>query len=174
MLCNRFRNRFLNVIAVAGIFLWPLASAVAAEGEVYMTIFGAKISWSDKEYVGHSFLCISLHTNIGPKEDCFGFYPRNNTALMFIGTPGATNSEFIKNPRRFSKVETSVEIKVSKKERSDIMTLADSWNKKSYSFIDQNCINFVEAVLRLTTANVPKRVKFKSPGEYVKELARLN
>lgn len=166
-------RRLAMLLALLAACTWP-QTARSAPGDIYVQFYGAQISWLDKEYAGHSFLCVVLHLNNGTKEECFGFYPKTDGVEMFIGTPGATRSEFAKNPTRFSRTTVTVEVKIDEAARRRILEQANQWNGRTYKLSDSNCIDFVHAALGATTLKRPDRQRFTFPTSYMQELKRLN
>src|SRR6516162_6712686 len=81
-------------------------SAAAAPGDIMLELMASPAKFTDSLSLGHAFFCVEYQLNSGIKEDCFVFYPKT-TSGMFVGGPGVTNSEFQKNPQRFSNVVSS-------------------------------------------------------------------
>jgi hypothetical protein len=111
--------------------------------------------------------------NSGIKEDCYGFYPKEGNS-GFIGGPGVTLSEFRRNPKRFSRIDTTVSTKISEEQWRQILKLIDSWNGMNYSLTENNCIDFVDEAIGKTELKRPDRSRFQTPAGYMDELARLN
>src|SRR5258708_37814388 len=105
-LMNRY-YRCLIVSFMVALYVTLFSSGyadTASPPPIQIEFMASATSWTNNEYVGHAFLCISIPLNSGIKEDCYGFYPRSSSPKGFIGGPGVTVSEFQKNPSRFSRV----------------------------------------------------------------------
>jgi hypothetical protein len=156
--------------------------AHAATGEVYLEIMGAPGNLKALS-PGHGFVCISLHLTSAVKEECLGFYPKENGAKAFVGAPGVVLSEFQKNPTRFSGVTISLKKKITEDQQRAIYRVADDWNKQDYNFTNHNCLFFVNAVagaaglkkIEPGKLEVLKNVgAIPTPVKFVQDLKQLN
>ncbi|SCZ05653.1 hypothetical protein SAMN02927923_03724 [Microvirga guangxiensis] len=111
-------------------------------GDIFLELFGSETSWTHREYMGHAFTCIALHLNNGVKEDCYGFYPKNDGKGAIYG-PGIVRSEASHKPTRFSRTSATVKVKISEEQRRQILEAPNRWNSTNYNLSDDNCIAFV-------------------------------
>lgn len=145
------------------------STASAAPGDVEAVIMAAPAEVSrDWKSPGHAFICIRRHLNSGIKEDCYGFYPREDGAGMFVGTPGAVKNEFVRAPERFSKIAWEAKRLVTEEQVRAFLKLVDEANRKEYDLLDSNCHQYA--------ADAAKRLGFKEieknlfPAKYVRNL----
>lgn len=134
----------------------------------------SETSWTDGEFVGHAFICLSVYLNSGIKEDCFGFYPREGEKKPFIGGPGVVKSEFQKNPNRFSRISVSFTTPISYVQRGQIIGMIDEWNSKNYDLTNQSCIDFVNSIAKALNLITPTRSATDLPVTYLRNLSNVN
>lgn len=115
----------------------------------------------------HAFILITIETKNGLKEEAIGFQ-------AFVGGPGMTHSEFQKKPARFSEVSVSLKRNITRAQRQEIYQLANRFNSAKCTFLDNNCIDFVDSVARGIGLKAPARASSQTPVQYVTELKRLN
>ncbi len=152
---------------------FPILDAVAATAPSETVVFYAsKTSWTDGEYVGHAFMCLTYPLNIGIKEECYGFYPKVPSA--FIGGPGMVESEFRKNPARFSRITVSVDRSITLAQRREILKLSNEWNTKNYKLTDASCIDFVASIAAAIGMKIPRRSETQLPADFLSELKKIN
>lgn len=157
------------------ILLFVLFSRTFISAQSIQVEFAASnISWTNAEYTGHAFMCIIVPTSSGPKEDCFGFYPKNGGVKGFIGGPGVVHSEFQKNPSRFSRLTTSIRKKISTEQRRVIMRIVNDWNTKNYDLTNQSCIDFVASIAKEINWEIPAREATDLPEGFLNKLRFLN
>jgi hypothetical protein len=166
-------RKVLSSIAALAIVLLLPGYLNGGPVPIQIEIMAAKPSWSDSEFVGHAFMCISLPVEAGSKEDFYGFYPKNGGKGMIFG-PGVINSETAHNPGRFSRVVASFKRPITEEQRRAILKLADEWNSKNYSLMTRSCIDFVDSVVRKLGWNPPARVATDFPEDYVRKLIAAN
>ena len=145
-----------------------------SQGSIKIEFMASDVSWVEQEYVGHAFMCISIPLNSGIKEDCFGFYPRSNSPLAFIGGPGVTVSEFEKKPSRFSRITLSIKKPITEDQRRAILKLVNDWNSGNYNLRNQSCIDLVDSAARTLGWTTPPRVASDLPERYLKKLSDAN
>jgi hypothetical protein len=141
---------------------------------VQIEVMASEVSWTNQEFVGHAFICISIPVNSGIKEDCYGFYPKTNSVAGFIGGPGLTDSEFNRNPSRFSRVTVSYKRPITDEQRRAILKLVDEWNTHAYKLTNQSCIDFVNSVAQKLEWKTPPRVVTDFPETFLKKLVKAN
>jgi hypothetical protein len=134
----------------------------------------SKVSWTNSEYVGHAFMCISMPVSTGSKEDCYGFYPVNNSIKGFVGGPGVTQLEFQKNPSRFTRVTVSLKKPINEEQRRRLLRLVDQWNNAKYDLLDASCIDLVNEAAAIIGLNRPQRVSTDLPEAYLRKLVAAN
>jgi hypothetical protein len=134
----------------------------------------ARPSWTDGQYVGHAFMCISVPTGVGPREDCFGFYPSGTSDKGYIAGPGVTSSEFQQAPGRFSLVTVSLRRTITADQRTAIYRLMDDWNRRQYRLLDSSCIDFVASVAQTIGLVTPLRTATEFPETYLRRLKAAN
>lgn len=160
-----------TLVLLFAVFLGRTISAQSIQVE----FVASNVSWTNSEYTGHAFMCIILPTGSGPKEDCYGFYPRNSGIKGFIGGPGVVQSEFQKKPSRFSRITTSIrKNSISEDQRRAILKLVNDWNNKNYDLTNQSCIDFVAAVAKEINWEVPSREATELPETYLNKLKYAN
>lgn len=168
----RIRPVVLALVA-AWLLLLP-GPARAAPGDIMLEIMGAEVSWANREYVGHAFLCIALHLNSGIKEDCYGFYPASTTAVGRVSGPGVVSGEVGRNPTRFARVGAAAKRTITEDQRRAVLRAIDGWNARNYNLTDTNCIDLVHEVAGVVGMRRPDRGATQLPLAYVRELDRLN
>jgi hypothetical protein len=159
----------LNIVILLNLFQLGNVQAQSIQLEV----MASRTSWTNAEFVGHAFMCIAIPISTGIKEDCFGFYPRKG-GKAFIGGPGVVNSEFQKNPRRFSRVTVSFKRPISEDQRRQIISMIDGWNSKDYNLTHRNCIDFVNSIAQMLGWRTPTRVPTDLPETYLRKLVEAN
>ncbi|HEX8213766.1 MAG TPA: hypothetical protein VF584_26605 [Longimicrobium sp.] len=137
-------------------------------------LMGARPSWTNAQYVGHAFMCISVPTNVGPREDCLGFYPSPTADKAYIGGPGVTSSEFQQAPGRFSLVTVSLRRTITADQRTAIYRMMDDWNRRQYRLLDSSCIDFVASVAQTIGMATPPRIATELPEAYLRRLKTAN
>lgn len=153
-----------------GIFKRP---AVAAD-DILLELMASRVSVVNGEFTGHAFMCIELLLNNGIKEDCYGFYPKIDNIHGYIGGPGVVQSEFQKNPDRFSRVEQSIKKPLSPAQRGKILGLVNDWDKTNYSLTQQQCVDFIRSVAAAAGLKLPPRDGTDFPTDFLKKLKALN
>jgi hypothetical protein len=148
----------------------------AGQAQHQITLMAARPSWADAEYFGHAFMVISTRVGNGSKEDAFGFYPHPSypERLIIGGPTGAVQSEFTKDPSRFSRVTVSMQRPISEGQRRVILNHIDQWNAKDYKLTSQSCIDFLDSLARRIGWKTPKRSSTESPETYLRELRAVN
>lgn len=141
---------------------------------IQIQFMASTTSWTNAEYVGHAFMCISIPLNAGVKEDCFGFYPKPGGRFAFVGGPGVTEPEFVKKPSRFSRVTVSVKNSITEEQRRRVLKLTNAWNAKTYDLTDQSCIDFVNSIAQALSWATPDRVSTDLPETFLRKLADAN
>ena len=169
----RVRNGLVKTILLACLITFSPADVQAAPGDIEVTIMGADVDWAASQFAGHAFMCISLHLNNGVKEECFGFYPKDGGS-GFVGTPGATVSEFKKSPTRFSIITVSASKLITETQRRNILKLADTWNAKTFQVVTANCVNFAHEAAKVAGFVTPPLQSGELPKSYVTRLKALN
>jgi hypothetical protein len=131
--------------------------------------------------VGHIFMIISIQTPHGPKEEAFGFYPSTGGRGQIKG-PGMLRSEFRcgKNDdcdpshsdviKRFSESKESVTIPISIDQRHLLMVELNKWDQKGFDLTKQNCIDFVDALVKVLGYPTPERSRLQQPAQYLDKL----
>jgi hypothetical protein len=139
---------------------------------------------------GHVFMILSLPTNSGIKEDAFGFYPKDGVGI--IKGPGMLRSEFRCGPtddcnpdnnhsiNRWAEIKDSVTVGITLEQRRQILTEVNKWDAESSPKIYRadadptkglnNCIDFVDAVVRVLGYPTPPRSKSTLPTTYLENL----
>ncbi len=145
----------------------------AADG-INLQIMATRVSSINNEFTGHAFMCIDLLLKSGVKEDCYGFYPKQDNITGYVGGPGVVNSEFMKKPSRFSRVDVSLSVAISDEQRRNILGLVNDWNSKYYDLSKQNCVDFVRAVAATAGLKVPVRDVSDFPVDLVIKLRKIN
>lgn len=162
------------LILIATIVL-AIRQADATPGDIYIEVMGGEVSWVDKQFVGHAFLCLSYHLNNGVKEDCYGFYPAKSGTGQVLG-PGVVSNEFKRDDSaaRFTNIAASVKHKITEIERRAILKRLTAWNDETYSLMSSNCIDLVHAIAADAGLQRPNRALNPTPLGYVKALKKLN
>lgn len=158
------------------LIFFPLEVAKADPGDIYLYLYSSTYSWENKSVFGHAFACMQYHLGSGIKEECFGFYPKNDGDVL-IGGPGAADNEALaKKPNRFNPGELTGEIGVKLKGdmRHQFFVLLNDWNSKNYSLTNSNCIDFVDAVAAILLLKRPPRSPSQKPTDYITALKKLN
>jgi hypothetical protein len=148
--------------------------SLLAAGGINLEIMASRVSSINGEFTGHAFMCIELLLNSGIKEDCYGFYPKNDNIKGYVGGPGVVNSEFQKNPSRFSRVDVSLSVPISDAQRRAILTLVNDWDSKNYDLTKQQCVDFVRSAATAGGLKVPARDASDFPVDLVAKLKKLN
>jgi hypothetical protein len=164
-------NKLLALTAL--LIVSVLLSGKANAQDLHVEFVASDISWTNSEYTGHAFMCIIVTTNTGPKEACYGFYPKEGSKA-FIGGPGEVQSEFKKNPTRFSRIVKSIRKRITDDQRRGILRLVNEWNTKPYNLTDQDCIEFVASVAKEIGWDVPLREPTDLPATYLEKLKSAN
>lgn len=170
---NRPYQRIVRTSYLICALLLMAVSALAADG-ITLEFMASRVSSINGEFTGHAFMCIGLQLNAGIKEDCYGFYPRNDTIKGYIGGPGVVESEFKKNPDRFSRVDQSLKVPITIDQRRAILTLVNNWNSANYALSSQQCVDFVRAVAQAAGLKVPARNAVEYPADFLARLKVLN
>lgn len=131
---------------------------------------------------GHVFMVIRLETNLGIKEEPFGFYPRRG-GLGVIKGPGMLRSEFScganddcdpqnysKFLKRFSEATDSVTIQITDSQRKEIYREINAWDGKEYRLTNENCIDFIVSVVKALGYAAPEHHSLQSPTSFVRSL----
>jgi hypothetical protein len=162
---------FTAVIALAIVVSSPARGAV----DITIQIMASDGNWKDQSFTGHAFICLQLPVSNGVKEDCYGFYPRQNGTGL-IGGPGIVDSEFDFDkhpPTRFSNVKASVTKAISLQERKKILDVITGFDKNfTVGIVD--CVRFSNAVAKAAGLKVPTETTFTTPVSYIKKLQQLN
>jgi len=164
----------LVIVISVSLFGVNAASTTPPPTPIQVELMASEVSWTNQEYVGHAFMCISIPLNSGIKEDCYGFYPKTNSVVGFIGGPGLTDSEFDRKPSRFSRVTVSYKKPITDEQRRAILKLVDEWNTKAYNLTDQSCLDFVNSVAQKLKWKTPPRVATDLPETFLKKLVAAN
>lgn len=173
MITPRSSYRPFQRLALFGVLLIISSGAQSHPPSIQIEVMASRTSWSDKEFAGHAFMCISIPLSSGIKEDCFGFYPRDGVKGI-IGGPGITNSEFAKNASRFSRVTISMKRPIADEGRRQILRLIDDWNAREYNLTHQSCIDFVNTVAKTLGWRTPPRIQTDLPATFLKKLVDAN
>jgi hypothetical protein len=124
-----------------------------------------------------------MHTNQGPKEEVYGFYPKGIGKSILKG-PGMLRSEFQCGHdddcspghnnllKRFSEGKESVTIPIDSKQRQIILQQVNQWDNGTYKFLDHNYIDLVGAVVARIDFQPPERRRTQTPIQYVQALKR--
>lgn len=144
------------------------------DGSYQLVFMGAQVAYESREFVGHAFACLQIRVGIGMKEECFGFYPRADSALAFIGSAGMTDEETRRNPTRFSRIGKSLTVGISAAEMRSVRSAVKNWNGRRYSLTHQNCIDFIGSMAQAVGLRVPPRVRTEFPVHFVTALADAN
>lgn len=160
----------MMVISFCGV---NVVSRTPPPPSIQVEVMASEVSWSNQEFVGHAFMCISIPLSSGIKEDCYGFYPRNTVAGL-IGGPGLTASEANKNPSRFSRITISYKRPITDEQRRAILKLVDEWNTHEYRLTNQSCIDFVNSVAQKLEWKTPPRVATDLPEAFLRKLVEAN
>jgi hypothetical protein len=130
---------------------------------------------------GHVFMIITIDTRSGPKEEAYGFYPREGGKSIIKG-PGMLKSEFRcgagddcgsvhgNEGKRFSESRDSVVIPISESERRTLLRDVNIWDSRQYNIADHNCIDFVDQAVRDLGYPTPTRGHYILPTSYVAAL----
>jgi hypothetical protein len=133
--------------------------------------------------LGHIFMIVKLPTNHGEIEEAYGFYPVNGIGI--IKGPGALKSEFRcandddcgkgheKDWKRLSESEASASIPIDIDERHAILDDINLWNKKQYRVTSNNCMDFMNSVLKTLDYPAPERSRQQLPADYMSQLQGL-
>jgi PPPDE putative peptidase domain len=104
---------------------------------------------------GHTFMIVTMPTRTGVKEESFGFYAATDAKgkepsllRMVVGTPGALNSEWRRNPERLAHSKISFDMPITYEQRKAIYIAMSKWNEHKYQLTNENCIDFVDSVAR--------------------------
>jgi hypothetical protein len=148
--------------------LWAQVPALARDGDLSVT-FMATPTKLPKE-VGHAFLCVTVGTAGGGKEDCFGFYPQSNVDVM--NGKGKIERELSRKekPERFSTVVTSVTVPISVEKRQMIYSELERWGGKDYKLLSNNCGDMVFAIAKVAGIPLPSRSSVLTPADFVNGL----
>jgi hypothetical protein len=121
---------------------------------------------------GHTFIIIKVPTRTGVKEEPFGFYPTKDGLGIFVGTPGALNSEWRRSPTRLAHASVSLEVPITPEQRRAVYDSMAGFNKHVYQLNVSSCVDFVKTVAR--DAGLPEvdRPLLQTPEAYVEELRR--
>ena len=180
--------RTIEVLVVGLSF--SLIGASAAQGQITVQFLARGMEPRVSEILkgdshdsspGHAFMIINIHTNHGPKEEVYGFYPSEGGKGVIKG-PGMLRSEFRCgesddcNPannnllKRFSEVKESVTIPIDENQRHLILQEVNKWDsgKQGYNLFTQNCVDFVNAVVKDLGFSTPSRTQF--PTQDLQEL----
>lgn len=166
-----------SLIKVAVAIVTFTAGAImplSAADDITLELMASKVSTINGEFTGHAFMCLALLLNSGIKEDCYGFYPRENTVKGYIGGPGVVDGEFQKNPSRFTRITQSLTILISDGQRRTILGLVNEWNTKNYDLTRQQCVDFVRAVATAAGLKVPPRNTTDFPVDLLTKVKNLN
>lgn len=149
-----------------------IAMSGFAQNDTFVSFYASPVSFPTSP--GHAFLMITTETRVGPREEAFGFYPYGSGKFVFVGWPGAMNSEFQKQPTRFSQVGASFRRVIDTQKRQAIYARANQFNTMNYSLLDSNCIDFMDSAAAVVGLARPPRFPAQTPTQYVSELKRLN
>jgi hypothetical protein len=129
---------------------------------------------------GHIFMIISIPTLHGPKEEAYGFYPKEHSLQGVIKGPGLTRSEFRCGPdddcdpskyqkalKKMSESDDSVQISITEAERRKIIGEVETWNHKEYRLTTENCIDFVSAIVKTLGYPSPDRHQLQTPVTFL-------
>ena len=146
--------------------------ARAGQGDITLTIMASPAGYAAGLSPGHAFFCITLLLQASLKEECYGFYPKTLLGV-FVGGPGVVQSEFKKNPARFSTVAASDTDDINEQQRRNILNAVDEFNKANYKFTENNCIDFLVRVVQLAGWPVPPRSSWQTPVQFVNAVVKL-
>jgi hypothetical protein len=166
--------RSLKTLLILSVAFCSLSRPAAAADEIYLELMASRVSVINGEFTGHAFMCIELLLNSGIKEECYGFYPKDDNIKGYIGGPGVVQSEFQKKPDRFSRVEQSIKTKITIAQRSKILGLVNDWDKADYNLTKQQCVDFISSVAVAAGLKSPPRVVTDFPLDYLNKLKSLN
>ena len=134
---------------------------------------------------GHVFMIISIPTLHGPKEEAYGFYPKNDTLTGVIKGPGMPKSEYrcgtnddcspsnyAKFLKHFSESDDSVRIPITEDQRKKIISEIDTWDHKEYRFTSESCMDFVNAAVKNLGYPPVPRYPIQRPTEFLERLRR--
>jgi hypothetical protein len=143
----------------------------------------ARGDFSHEPSTGHIFMIVSVPTLHGPKEEAYGFYPKGDSLTGLIKGPGLTRSEYRcgsnddcdpsnyqKLLKRMSESDASVRIPITEEDRRKIIGEVETWNHKEYRLTTDNCIDFVNAVVKDLGYPTPDRHPLQKPDKYLEEL----
>jgi len=152
------------------------SSAIPAFAQHEVEFMAARPSWADSEFVGHAFMVISTRVANGSKEDAFGFYPRkSDSSSATIGGPsGIVESEFTKNPARFSRITNSMRRPITDEERRTLIDTVNEFNRRDYRLTNQSCIDFVNTAAQKLGWNTPPRESTDLPTTFLSKLEAAN
>ncbi len=144
--------------------------------------------------MGHAYIIIGHKTNLGIKEDVLGFYPAKN-GLGIIKGPGMLKAEYrcgnaegctaanLRELRTRIAASNSASITITDSQRRALFEEINKWNGKSakpdavgegseqeYRLLNQNCIDFVSAVVHRLGYPAPARSSLQTPTEYIASL----
>jgi hypothetical protein len=132
-----------------------------------------EIGWSP----GHAFMCIGTRLSSGVKEDCYGFFLRDVTAIGFIAGTGVVRNQLRDDaaiPERASRISVSVRRDITEGQRAQILQRIDVWNGQRYSITSHNCIDFVADAARVAGWSLPGREWNDNPLTWTEKLCRHN
>ena len=160
-----------TVHLIAFLLLAPVAVA-----QHQVEFVAARTSWTDAEFVGHAFMVVSTRVGNGSKEDAFGFYPRtaDHTTAEIGGPTGVVESEFTKNPARFSRITVSMKRPITEAQRRAIIETVNDFNRRNYHLTEQSCIDFVSTTAKNLGWNIPPRDRSDLPATYLAKLKAAN
>jgi hypothetical protein len=171
--CRRYLQalQFSTLVLLVGL---SVRLPMFGDDGIRLEIMASRVSTVNGEFTGHAFMCLELLLNSGIKEDCYGFYPKNDNIKGFVGGPGAVNSEFKKNPSRFSRIDQSLKVPISDVQRRTILGLVNDWDSKNYDLTKEQCVDFIRAVAQAAGLKVPPRDTLDFPVDLVAKLKKLN
>ncbi len=136
--------------------------------------------------MGHAYMTIGVETRSGIKEEIFGFYPSSDGLHGLWKGPGMLKSEYRcgdsddcgpaqreRTLRKLSETEDSVVLSITPEQRRAIYKELYSWNGKEYRLKDQNCIDFIAAVVTRLGYTVPARSSLQTPTAFLLALRTL-
>jgi hypothetical protein len=132
---------------------------------------------TDVSFFGHVFIIVSVHTSSGPKEEIYGFYPKDGRSI--IKGPGMLKSEFRCSPtddcdparhRRLAESTESVIVDVTLDQRAALLRSINKWNSEQYRLRNNNCTHFLSDVVQQLGYEPPAWLRGVLPVQYLRTL----
>lgn len=158
----------IKVTLATVVCLAPLV-AQAAPGDVYIEFMARPTAPISQHTPGHVFFCISLQLNVGPKEECFGFYPQD--PMKAFDGPGIISNEFKK--AAIQNVSVSLTHKIDEDVRKSIYNEIGKWAGADYKLLVNNCKSLVSSIAQIAGLKVPIPSAITLPTDYLQGLKSL-